>query len=89
MTIKMIKFGILLNSRPAGKEVALRMFQMINGFIDEKEIILDFAGVEILTPSFADELIHSLKDKYGEERKIKIENAETPTVKDTIATVMI
>lgn len=87
MKIEMRKFGSLLNGRPAGKEVALRIFQIVNGFINDKEIVLDFAGVEILTPSFADELINLLREKYG-EKEIKIENTETPAVKDTMALIM-
>ncbi len=80
----MRKFGTLLNSRPAGKEVALRMFQIINGAVEDKEIVLDFAGVEILTPSFADELIHQLKERYKEKKIVKTINAETSTVKDVL-----
>lgn len=83
----MRKFGTLLNSRPAGKEAALRMFQIINGAIDDKDIILDFAGVEVLTPSFADELIHQLKERYGENKTIKTTNAETSTVKDVLGLI--
>ncbi|MBU4370006.1 STAS-like domain-containing protein [Patescibacteria group bacterium] len=85
MNIVMKKFGILLNSRPAGREAALRIFQIVNGSIDEKEVILDFAGVEILTPSFADELLYLLKDKYKAIKEIKVKNTETPVVADTIS----
>jgi hypothetical protein len=84
MRIQMKKFGTLLNSRPAGREAALRIFQIANGFLNDKEMILDFAGVEVLTPSFADELIRLLKERYED---IKIENTETPAVRDTITSV--
>ena len=84
MIIQMGKFGKLLNSRPTGKEVALRMFQIINGAVEDKEIVLDFSGVEILTPSFADELIHQLKERYKENKIVKIVNAKTSTVKDVL-----
>ena len=87
MIIQMGKFGKLLNSRPAGKEVALRIFQIINGAVENKEIVLDFAGVEILTPSFADELIHQLKERYKEDKIIKTVNAETSTVKDVLGII--
>jgi len=86
MTVEMKKFGIVLNGRPAGREAALRLFQIVNGSDNEEKIILDFSGVEILTPSFADELLHLIKDKYGIER-IKVENAATPAVRDTISTI--
>jgi len=87
MRIEMIKFGRLLNSRPAGREAALRIVQMVNGSTkDKEEIILDFAEVEILTPSFADELLHLLKEKY-KNKEIKLENTETPVVRDTLKVV--
>lgn len=88
MRIQMRKFGTLLNSRPAGREAALRIFQILNGSIDDEgEIILDFAGVEILTPSFADELVHLLEDKYKDKKVIKFDNTETPAVRDTITSI--
>jgi STAS-like domain of unknown function (DUF4325) len=85
----MAKFGTLLNGRPAGREAALRLFQIINGSAKEKgeSVVLDFASVEILTPSYADELIRSLKERYGAQ-KVRIENAETPTVRDTLSSVL-
>lgn len=86
MTIQMVKFGALLNSRPAGREAALRIVQIVNGSASEKNIILDFTNVEILTPSFADELLHLLWDKYGVE-KVKIENTMTQTVADSIEAI--
>ena len=82
----MKKFGIVLNGRPAGREAALRLFQIVNGSDDKEKIILDFSDVEILTPSFADELLHLIRDKYGIER-IAIENVETSAVKDTISAI--
>lgn len=86
MRIQIKKFGKLLNSRPAGKEAALRMIQIINGSIEDNEIILDFAGVEIITPSFADEFIEMLRQRY-KEKLIRIENIETSIVNDTLEAV--
>lgn len=79
----MVKFGTLLNSRPAAKEAFLRMVQMINGAGASEGIVLDLSGVEILTPSYADELLHNLRDKYGSE-KITIESTETEAVRATL-----
>ncbi len=86
MRIQMNKFGTLLNGRPAAREAVLRMYQLINGSAAKEDIILDFAGVEILTPSYGDELLHGLQEHYGPE-KVKTENAETNTVKDTLKAV--
>jgi len=59
----MKKFGNILNSRPSASEAVLRVKQIINGSTDE-EIILDYNSVEVLTPSFADELINGIKKLY-------------------------
>jgi hypothetical protein len=63
MILEMKKFGNILNSRPSAGEAVLRVKQIINGNADE-EIILDYNGVEVLTPSFADELINGIKKLY-------------------------
>jgi hypothetical protein len=82
----MVKFGVLLNSRPAGREAYLRLVQLINGAEGGEPIVLDFDGVEILTPSYADELLRSLREKYG-LRRILIENANTEVVRTTLDAV--
>lgn len=86
MKIEMQKFGIILNSRPAGREAFLRVVQIINGSSKSEEIILDFLGVEVLTPSFADEFLHLLRDKY-KSRVIKLENTDSATVKETLKSI--
>ena len=86
MRIQMIKFGKLLNSRPAGREAGLRVVQIVNGSAEQEDIILDFSGVEILTPSYADEFLHLLWDKYS-NKKVKIENAQTTTVTDSLKAI--
>ena len=84
----MQKFGTILNSRPSGREAFLRAIQIVNGSPISEEIILDFLGVEVLTPSFADEFLHSLKDKY-EGREIRLENTESATVKETLSSIAV
>jgi hypothetical protein len=66
MIFEMKKFGLILNSRPAGKEAVLRVKQIANGTLDN-ELIFDFSGVEVLTPSFADELSHGVKELYSDK----------------------
>ncbi len=63
----------------------MRLFQIINGSAEKEDLVLDFAGVEILTPSYASELLHLLKERYGD--KVKFENVETPTVRDTLKAI--
>jgi anti-anti-sigma regulatory factor len=84
MVLQMLKFGNILNSRPAGREAALRAKQIINGSNDPKGIVLDFSGVEVLTPSFADEFVKGLKEIY-QGKKITFEGiANSPVIKDTL-----
>ena len=52
MIVKLKDFGTSLGSRILGKEVS----NLID-FEKEKEIILDFEGVKMVTSSFADEVI--------------------------------
>ncbi len=81
----MIKFGNVLNSRPAGREAVLRAKQIINGSNDSEGIILDFSGIEILTPSFADEFITGIKAFY-QNKTIKFQNFESnPVLNDTLS----
>lgn len=81
----MSKFNTVLNGRPAGREAFLRLQQIINGSAEKEDIVLDFINVEVLTPSYADELLKSLRDKYGSD-KVKIVNT-TPAVTETIQAV--
>ena len=83
MRILMQKFGTLLNARSNGREAALRLFQIING-VEDKQIILDFKGVEIMTPSFADEFINQIKLRYKSNRDLSFDNLETEVVRDTL-----
>jgi len=84
MIIKLNKFGKLLNGRPSAREDFLRLLQIAEG---STEVILDLEGVEILTPSYADELYHSLSDKFG-AGNIKVINLQTALVRDTLKAVM-
>lgn len=86
MKIEMQKFGAILNSRPSGREAFLRVVQIVNGLSEQEEIILDFASVEVLTPSFADEFLHLLREKY-KGRTIKMEGIDSATVKDTLNSI--
>ena len=86
MRIEMKKFGDILNGRPAGREAYLRVVQITNGSSSDQEIVLDFAGVEILTPSFADELLRLLREKYGEDG-VRLENTESATVRETLESI--
>lgn len=84
MKIELKKFGDVLVSRPAGREAYLAMSAYVTKDIPkEEEIIIDFNGIKVLTPSWADEVI----TKLAENHPLKAENADNPTVRATIKTL--
>lgn len=83
MKIEMKKFGAILNSRPDGREAAMRLFQIVNG-TDEKKVAIDFDGVQVLTPSFADEFFTLVHERYAGKKEIDITNANTPVIKSAL-----
>lgn len=82
MHIFLKKFGTILVSRPAGKEAYLA-FQPILREIEESEPVkVDFEGVDVLTPSWADEFLTPLKEKFG--GRVHYEHTQNPSVKATL-----
>lgn len=82
MRIEIKKFGEMLTSRPAGKEAYLSAKAYILPADVEEEIILDFSGVDVLTPSWADEFITKAMEDYPD--KISFEHTENPSVRATL-----
>lgn len=79
----MKKFGDFLSSRPAGKEAYLSAQAYIFPSIDEPgDIELDFEGVQVLAPSWADEFVTPLSEKWGD--RLHFVNTENPSVKVTL-----
>ncbi len=85
MKIKLVKFGEMLISRPAGREAFLAMSAYLLKDVKKEEMIeVDFSGVKVLTPSWADEVITKVAEKF---KKVKLVNAKNPTVKLTLKTL--
>lgn len=58
MKIELKKFGEMLISRLAGREAYLAMSAyLLKGLGKNESIELDFSGVKVFTPSWADEVI--------------------------------
>jgi len=65
MQLLLKRFGDFLSSRPAGREAWLSAKAYTLDKIDPKEKIeVDFSGVKVLTPSWADEFISTLAREY-------------------------
>ena len=85
MRIELKKFGNMLISRPAGREAFLIMQSSLIKGLDKKELIeIDFAGVEVLTPSWADETVTKLSEKF---KNAKLLNTENESVQATLKTL--
>ncbi|KKP55858.1 MAG: hypothetical protein UR50_C0015G0006 [Parcubacteria group bacterium GW2011_GWC1_34_10] len=82
MIIQLKKFGITLISRPSGKEAWLAFQPVLNQIQQEEKIIVDFDGVAVLTPSWADEFLTPLRKKFKE--KVELFHINNPSVKATL-----
>lgn len=85
MIIDLKKFGTTLVSRPSGKEAWLAFQPVLNEVSPTDTIIVDFDGVVVLTPSWADEFLTPLRANFKE--KVKLINTDNPSVKATLAII--
>lgn len=85
MRIEIKKFGEMLVSRPAGREAFLAMSAYLTkGVNKDEEIELDFSGVKVLTPSWADEVVTKISEEF---KNVKLLNTENATVQATLKTL--
>lgn len=83
MKIQLNKFGTTLVSRPSGKEAWLAFQPTINNIPEEEDIVVDFEGVVVLTPSWADEFLTPLYDRFN--NRVKLINTNNASVTATLA----
>ena len=84
MVIELKKFGTTLVSRPSGKEAWLAFQPTLINISDNEEIIVDFADVIVLTPSWADEFLTPLRNRFT---KVNLINTDNASVKATLITL--
>lgn len=72
MKISIKKFGTRLISRPAGREALLIIQQNFIPKSENESLDLDFAGVEIVAPSWLDEVYSGLKSILGDRVNILV-----------------
>lgn len=82
MIIQVKKFGSTLVSRPSGKEAWLAFQPVLNEAKENEEIVVDFADVFVLTPSWADEFLTPLKQRFP--GKVALKNISNPSVAATL-----
>ena len=84
MNIEIKKFGNLLISRPAGKEAFLAaLAYTFPDTENPQDIVIDFAGVNVLAPSWADEFLTPLRSRYP-KANFRTVNTENPSVAATL-----
>lgn len=82
MKIELKKFGEILTSRPSGREAFLAFQPSLQELEPGENIVIDFEGVKVFTPSWADEFITPLLKKYG--KQITLNPSENLSVKETL-----
>lgn len=82
MIIELKKFGTTLVSRPTGKEAWLAFQPVLNQISPNEEIVVDFDGVVVLTPSWTDEFLTPLRERFKE--RIRLKNIDNPSVEATL-----
>jgi hypothetical protein len=78
MLIELKKFGDILTSREAGREALSAFLPTLNVLDKNERITIDFQGVSVLTPSWADEFIRPILEKYT--KRVLLINDANPSV---------
>lgn len=82
MVIELKKFGDVLTSRESGGEALAAFLPTLKSLGRGEEIKLDFEGVSVLTPSWADEFIGKLWIEYGD--RLVLINDSNPSVQSAL-----
>lgn len=82
MKIALKKFGTTLTSRQLGKEAFAAFLPALDGIKKDEQIEIDFGGVDTFSPSWGDEFLTPLMEKYP--GKIILNPSENLSVKLTI-----
>jgi len=82
MKIELKKFGNLLTSRQDGHEALAAIEPLLQNMSKDEVLELDFEGVVTFTPSWADEFVTNLVDRFG--NCVHFINDKNPSVKATL-----
>lgn len=85
MIIKLAKFGYMLTSRQAGKEAYAAFLPTLAVIKRGEKITVDFEGVNTFSPSWGDEFLMPLHERFGEA--VTLINASNPSVELTLETL--
>ena len=82
MIIELKKFGKVLTSRESGREARAAFLPTLKSLKTDEKIEIDFQGVSVLTPSWADEFITPLEQDYKDNTVFL--NTDNPSIKVTL-----
>lgn len=82
MTIYLKKFGTTLTGRQFGKESFSAFLPSLKNVKNDEIIEIDFEGVVTFTPSWGDEFLSPLLEKFKD--KLILKNTENPSVQATL-----
>ncbi len=82
MTIFLKKFGTTLSGRHLGRESLAAFKPTIRDIKKDEKVVIDFEGVMTFTPSWGDEFLSPLLNKFG--KRLSLKNTENLSVKATI-----
>ncbi len=85
MRIEIKKFGDVLVSRQAGREAFAAFLPTLKNIKKGEVILIDFSGVVVLSPSWADEFLTPMFDRFG--NSLKLIPSRNSSVKLTIQTI--
>ena len=78
MTIFLKKFGTTLNGRQFGRESFAAFEPSLKEVKRDEEVVIDFEGVVTFTPSWGDEFLGPLFERFG--ARLKLLNTGNPSV---------
>ncbi len=82
MTITVTKFGSVLTSRQTGQEDYATFLPTLMNVADKENILVDFDGVQMFSPSWGDEFLSPLQKMFGD--RLTLKNISNPSVALTI-----
>jgi len=85
MRIEIKKFGDVLVSRQAGREAFAAFLPTLKNIEEGEVILVDFSSVNVLSPSWADEFLTPLLDRFG--NNLRLIPSQNSSVKLTIQTI--
>lgn len=82
MTIFLKKFGTTLLGRQSGKEAFAAFLSSLEEIKDNEKVEVDFEGVITFTPSWGDEFLSPLLDRFKD--RLVLKNTENFSVQATL-----